>query len=203
MVCVVLGTIKYVIGGNDWWYHVKLRVIDETDSATFFLFYRDCYSLTKMTCSDLIAEMDREEEPTIVLRVIGGFVDQTFLFKIDVKNYVNSGFEQSFHVKKKVCVDQDIIAKFKFVAKNSTGLDENLTGTPVQNELADGIVQDLSSKFDNVGVEEKCEDNGSVSTHIEVVFAFSTPVKRGIAQVAGDIDGANTRIRKNIKIEKD
>ncbi|CAI8603500.1 unnamed protein product [Vicia faba] len=70
MVCMVLGTIKHVIGGNDWWYvtcvcgkgvvadskrffcpkcnkhvwsivpryRVKLRVVDETDSATSVLF---------------------------------------------------------------------------------------------------------------------------------------------------------------------
>ncbi|XP_058773373.1 uncharacterized protein LOC131647495 [Vicia villosa] len=148
MVCVVLGTIKHVSGGNDWWYaacvcnkgvvvdsrrlfcpkcdkhiwtiiprfRVKLRVIDETDSATFVLFDRNCYFLTEMTCSDLIAEMDREEEPTIVAKVIGGFVDQTFLFKIDVKNDVSSGYEQSFRVKK-VCAGKDIISKFKSAAK--------------------------------------------------------------------------------------
>ncbi|XP_058731997.1 uncharacterized protein LOC131603620 [Vicia villosa] len=136
MVCVVLGTIKHVIGGNDWWYaahacnrgvvadskrlfcpkcnkhvwtivpryRVKLRVIDETDSATFVLFDRDCCLLTNKTCSDLIEEMDRELEPPIVPKVIGDLVEQTFLFKIDVKNDVNSNFEQSFRVKK-VCAD--------------------------------------------------------------------------------------------------
>ncbi|XP_058725947.1 uncharacterized protein LOC131597257 [Vicia villosa] len=86
MVCVVLGTINHVVGGNDWWYaacvcnkgviadskrffcpkcnkhiwtivpryRIRLRVIDETDSATFVLFDRDCYSLTRKTCLDLI-----------------------------------------------------------------------------------------------------------------------------------------------------
>ena len=48
--------------------------------------------------------------------VIGGFVDQTFLFKIDVKNDVSSGYEQSFRVKK-VCADKDIISKFQSVSK--------------------------------------------------------------------------------------
>ena len=49
-------------------------------------------------------------------KVIGGFVDQTFLFKIEVKSDANSGFEQSFRVKK-VCADQNIITKYKSVAK--------------------------------------------------------------------------------------
>ncbi|CAI8617982.1 unnamed protein product [Vicia faba] len=80
------------------------------------LFDRDCNLLTKMTCSDLITEMDREDEPTIMPRVIGGFIKQTFLFKIDVKNDVKSGFKHSFRVKN-VCADKDIITKFKYVVK--------------------------------------------------------------------------------------
>jgi hypothetical protein len=51
-----------------------------------------------------------------VPRVISDFVEQTLLFKIDVKNDVNSGFEQSFRVKK-VCANQDIVTRFKSVVK--------------------------------------------------------------------------------------
>ncbi|XP_058750104.1 uncharacterized protein LOC131623102 [Vicia villosa] len=195
MVCVVLGTIKHVVGGNDWWYaacvcnkavvvdskrffcpkceqhvwtivpryRVKVRVIDETDSATFMLFDRDCYLLTKITCSNLIAEMDRETEPAVVQRVIGGFVDQTYLFKIDVNNGVNSGFEQSFCVKK-VCADKDIITKFKSVAKNSVDVEDDLAAGVeqndmaagvVQNDMGAGVIQDLNSAVKNsTGVDE-------------------------------------------------
>ncbi|KAL5067893.1 hypothetical protein RYX36_018780, partial [Vicia faba] len=89
MVCVVLGTIKHVIDGNDWWYvacvynkgviadskrffcpkcnqHIwtivprclVVNLINEIEYATFVLFDHDCYLLTKMTCLDLISEMD-------------------------------------------------------------------------------------------------------------------------------------------------
>ncbi|XP_058781239.1 uncharacterized protein LOC131655374 [Vicia villosa] len=198
-------------------FRVKLRVIDETDSATFVLFDRDCYFLTKMTCSGLIAEMDREEEPTIVAKVIGGFVDRTFLFKIDVKNDVTSRYEQSFRVKK-VCDDKDIISKFKSVAKvdntlfqksvdveddltavvvqsdmpagdiqdlnsvvkKNSGVEEVAIGSNVHNELVIGVAWDLSSKFENDGAEDICEDNHSVPEHNEVDHADCNSVKRGI-----------------------
>ncbi|KAL5073869.1 hypothetical protein RYX36_012853 [Vicia faba] len=155
-----------------------------------------------MTCLDLIAEMDREAEPGIVPKVIGGFVDQTFLFKIDVKSNVNSGFEQSFRVKK-VCVDQHIITKFKSVAKTSIGVDDSLSNNQVQSELANGVVRDLSTKFDSVGAEDKSEGNYVVSIDIDSSSADLTHVKRGMVQVAGDDDEAVTRILKTIKIEKE
>ncbi|XP_058746876.1 uncharacterized protein LOC131619844 [Vicia villosa] len=176
MVCVVLGTIKHVIGGNDWryaahacnrgvvadskrlscpkcnkhvWtivtrYRVKLRVIDETDSATFVLFDHDCCLLTNKTCFDLIEEINPELEPPIVPKVIGDLVEQTFIFKIDVKNDVNSSFEQSFRVKK-VCADKDIVTKFKSVVKNSASFEDDLADGVVQSEMASMVVQDLNS----------------------------------------------------------
>ncbi|KAL5080805.1 hypothetical protein RYX36_009226 [Vicia faba] len=192
MICVVLGTIKHIIHGNDWWYiacvcnkgvvvdskrffcpkcnkhiwtivlryRVKLRVIDETNSATFVLFDRYCYLLTKITCSDLIAEIDRNS--------------------VDVDDDLTAGVVQSYMI---VGVIQDLNS----VVKNFAGVDEILTGAHVQK----------------VGAEDKCEDIDYVSTHIEVDYEDCIPVKRGIMEVAGDIDGGNTRILKNIKIEKD
>ncbi|XP_058727020.1 uncharacterized protein LOC131598436 [Vicia villosa] len=141
MVCVVLGIIKHVIGGNDWWYaawvcnkgllqipkgcstltvismyRVKFRVIDENDFATFVLFDRDCCLLTKKTCPDLFKEMHHELEPTSVPRVIGDLVKQTIPFKIYVKNDVNSTFDHSFR-DRKACAEKDIVTKFKSVVK--------------------------------------------------------------------------------------
>ncbi|CAI8597781.1 unnamed protein product [Vicia faba] len=95
-------------------YRIKFRVIDETDFVTFVVFYRDCYLLTKKICVDLIDQMDCDDEPTILPTVIGELVEQIMLFKIVLNNDVNSGFEQSFCVKK-LCPDQEIVAKFKNV----------------------------------------------------------------------------------------
>ncbi|KAL5071147.1 hypothetical protein RYX36_022034 [Vicia faba] len=204
MVCVMLGTVKHVIGGNDWWYHVKLRVIDETNSSIFILFDRDCYLLTKMTCLDLIAEIDGEAEPGIMPKVIGGFVDQTFLFKIDVKSDdsievevdLNAGIVQ-------IDMAAGVIQDLNSVVKTSVGVDDNLSNNPVQSKLANGVGWDLSIKFDNVGAEDKSEGNCAVPTDIEPDSADCTSIKRGIIQVAGDDDEANARIMKTIKIEKE
>ncbi|XP_058727856.1 uncharacterized protein LOC131599564 [Vicia villosa] len=234
MVCVVLGTINHVVGGNDWWYaacvcnkgviadskrffcpkcnkhiwtivpryRIRLRVIDETDSATFVLFDRDCYSLTRKTCLDLIEEMDNELEPTIVPRIISGFVEQTMLFKIEVKNDDNSGFEKSFRVKK-VCADKEIVNKFKSVMKNSTGIEDDSAVGVDQRSMDVGVVQDLNSKFQNAIADDMCEDTSSVSKPIGCDAAECSPVKRDFVEVANEDDGSSTRITKNIKIEKD
>ncbi|KAL5101592.1 hypothetical protein RYX36_005919 [Vicia faba] len=234
IVCIVLGTIKHVIGGNNRWYvacvcnkgvvtdskrifctkcekhvwtivpryRIKLMVIDETESATFVVFDRDYHLLTKKTCDDLIDQMDRADEPTILPTVIGELVELTMIFKIIVNNDVNSGFEQSFCVKK-LCFDQDIMAKFKNVIQNFDGVEDDLVVGVVHNEVDVVAVQDMGLKFYNIVVEEKYGDNGSASKLIEEDAAEITPVKRGIDEVADENDGARSKIMKNIKIEKE
>ncbi|KAL5076052.1 hypothetical protein RYX36_015036 [Vicia faba] len=171
-------------------YRIKLRVIDEIDSATFIVFDRDFYLLTKKTRVDLIDQMDRDDDPTIFPGVIGELVEQIMLFKIVVNNDVNSGFEQSFCVKK-LCSDQDIMAKFKKFVQNSGGVKDDLVAGVVHNEVYVVVVQDLDSKFNNIVAEEKYGDNGSASKLIEEDVAESTPVKRGIYEVANENDGAS------------
>ncbi|KAL5064205.1 hypothetical protein RYX36_025942, partial [Vicia faba] len=166
-------------------YRIKIRVIDETDSSIFVVFDRDCYLLTKKICADLIDQMDRADESTIFPTIIGELVEQTMLFKIVVNNDMNYGFEQSFCVKK-LCSDQDIMAKFKNVVQNFGGVEDYLTVGVVHNEVDFVVVQDLGSKFDNIVTEEKCGDNGSASKLIEEDATESTPVKRGIYEVADE-----------------
>ncbi|KAL5069339.1 hypothetical protein RYX36_020226 [Vicia faba] len=59
------------------------------------------------------------------------------------------------------------------------------------------------SKFENIVAEKKYGDNGLACKFIEENDAESTPVKNGIDEVADENDGANSRITKNIKIEKE
>ncbi|KAL5097340.1 hypothetical protein RYX36_001667 [Vicia faba] len=182
-------------------YRIKLEVIYETDSATFVVFDHDCYLLTKKMCTDLIDQMDRADELTILQIVIGELVEQTMVFNIVVNNDVNYGFEQSFCVKK-LCPYQDIVAKFKNVVRNFGGVEDNLAGGVVHNDIDVAMVQDLGSKFENITIENKCGDNGSASKLIEENVAKNAPVKRGIDEVVDENDETNSRITKNIKIEK-
>lgn len=102
-----------------------------------------------------------------------------------------------------VCDGHEFEAKMLCSAVEMVLMDENSSNNPFQSEIADGVVWDLSSNFDNVGAEEKCEGKCSMSTHIEVDSVDDTPVKRGIVHVVGDIDGVSIRILKNIKIKND
>ncbi|XP_027905872.1 uncharacterized protein LOC114165449 [Vigna unguiculata] len=51
---VVKATIKHVLDHDDWWYKLKLRVIDATDSTTFVVFDRDAGAMLKKSCSDIL-----------------------------------------------------------------------------------------------------------------------------------------------------
>ncbi|KAL5070076.1 hypothetical protein RYX36_020963 [Vicia faba] len=118
------------------------------------------------------------DEPTILPTVIGELVEQTMLFKIFVNNNVNFGFEQSFCVKK-LCLDQDILAKFKNDVQNSGGVEDDLATSVIHNDINVVVVQDLGSKFENIVTEEKYGDNGSLSKLIEENVTEITSVKRG------------------------
>ncbi|XP_058760711.1 uncharacterized protein LOC131634046 [Vicia villosa] len=96
-------------------FRVKLKVIDETDSSTFVLLDRDCYFLTKMTCSDLIAEMDRHEQS---FRVKKKSIDDDLAVGV-VQSDMFAGAIQDLNS----------------IVKKNTGVEEITIGSPVQNEL--------------------------------------------------------------------
>ncbi|XP_073220419.1 uncharacterized protein [Cicer arietinum] len=108
MVCVVFGTVKHILGEGDWWYgacvcnkgvvieskgyRIKVRVVDDIDSATFVIFDHDGISLTNKSCLNLLHEMDQDPQSDTVLKEIGDLVEKQLLFKIEAKNDVNSNF---------------------------------------------------------------------------------------------------------------
>nr|XP_027188649.1 uncharacterized protein LOC101503811 [Cicer arietinum] len=103
---------KHILGEGDWWYgacvcnkgvvieskryHIKVRVVDDTDSATFAIFDHNGISLTNKSCLNLLHEMDQDPQSDAVPKEIGDLVEKQLLFKIEAKNDVNSNFEKSF-----------------------------------------------------------------------------------------------------------
>ncbi|XP_073222373.1 uncharacterized protein [Cicer arietinum] len=77
-------------------YHIKVRVVDDTDSATFAIFDHNGISLTNKSCLNLLHEMDQDPQSDAVPKEIGDLVEKQLLFKIEAKNDVNSNFEKSF-----------------------------------------------------------------------------------------------------------
>ncbi|XP_027192334.1 replication factor A protein 1-like [Cicer arietinum] len=178
-------------------YRIKVRVVDDTDSATFVIFDHDGISLTNKSCLNLLHEMDQDPQSDTVPKEIGDLVEKQFLFKIEAKNDVNSNFEKSFRVKK-LCGDLDIIKKFKYVAveKVDAGLDNDIEG---------GVTNDLNNKFEEEATDDKYQVPNSVHVPIPVEYDSDdcTPLKRGFIEVADDNDGVNSKNVKNVKIEKE
>ncbi|XP_027191019.2 uncharacterized protein [Cicer arietinum] len=143
-------------------YRIKVRVVDDTDSATFVIFDHDGISLTNKSCLNLLHEMDQDPQSDTVPKEIGDLVEKQFLFKIEAKNDVNSNFEKSFRVKK-LCGDLDIIKKFKYVAveKVDAGLDNDIEG---------GVTNDLNNKFAEEATDDKYQVPNSVHVPVPVEY---------------------------------
>ncbi|XP_039687358.1 uncharacterized protein [Medicago truncatula] len=91
-------------------YSIKVRVVDDSDCATFVLFDRDATMLFNKSCADIL-ETHRADEGVLPTE-IGALVNCTYLFKVEFKTAISPRFEQSFRVKK-VCTDGVIINQFK------------------------------------------------------------------------------------------
>ncbi|QCD87070.1 Nucleic acid-binding [Vigna unguiculata] len=107
-------TIKHVLDHDAWWYKLRLRVINATDSTTFVVFDRDASAMLKKSCSDIL---DLQDKNTVVGNLPKEFevlIDKTYMFKVECKNDYNSKFDQSFRVKK-VCMDEKVIKSFSDV----------------------------------------------------------------------------------------
>ncbi|KAL5056941.1 hypothetical protein RYX36_028545 [Vicia faba] len=116
----------------------------------------ECLNLSQCKTIEELKDCQDDVQPTILPIVIGELVEKTMLFKIVMNNDVNSGFEQSFRVKK-LCLYQNI---------NFGGVEDDLAVVVVHYDINAGVVQDLDIKFENIATEEKYGDNGSASKHI-------------------------------------
>ncbi|XP_061358384.1 replication protein A 70 kDa DNA-binding subunit E-like, partial [Gastrolobium bilobum] len=94
-------------------FSVQVRVVDNTDSASFILFDRDCVSLLGMSAAELRelhfkrgADLDQFPNELNVLN------EKSMLFKINVKQKdLNTNSEPKYQVSK-ICISEDIISAF-------------------------------------------------------------------------------------------
>ncbi|TKY75325.1 replication factor-A carboxy-terminal domain protein [Spatholobus suberectus] len=150
--CVVMGTIKHVLDGEEWWYTtcncnkaIKVRVIDDTDFAIFVIFDHDATSVMKKSCADMIECVNKISRTFSIPKVISDLVEKTFLLKVETKNTINPRFDQSYRVKK-LCSNPQIVQKFKLLSSSSKDDDcgQDSLNEPVLNGV---IVQDLMGRF--------------------------------------------------------
>ncbi|XP_061359068.1 uncharacterized protein LOC133303206 [Gastrolobium bilobum] len=129
-------------------FSVQVRVVDNTDSASFILFDRDCVTLLGMSASDLRelqykSGADLEHYP----KEFDVLVDKSMLFKINVrKNNFDSYSEPKYQVSK-VCTDETIMSSF---IKSATELnDETLFDQAFDNDIVaaeNGRAADVASQ---------------------------------------------------------
>ncbi|MCH79892.1 replication protein A 70 kDa dna-binding subunit [Trifolium medium] len=93
-------------------YCMKVRVMDDTDSATFVIFDKDASSLFNMSCADMLGATQKNGGVGVVPPQMASLVDKTWLFKVETKPSSNPRFEQTFRVRK-ICTDNAIIKQFK------------------------------------------------------------------------------------------
>ncbi|MCI24148.1 ATP-dependent DNA helicase PIF1, partial [Trifolium medium] len=91
---------------------LKLRVMDNTDMATFVVFDKDASSLFNISAADMIHQAQRNAVVGVVPPQIIDMLESTWLFKVETKPSSNPRFEQSFRVRK-ICTDRDIIKMFR------------------------------------------------------------------------------------------
>ncbi|KAG4924732.1 hypothetical protein JHK87_050272 [Glycine soja] len=82
----VFGTVKHVVDDEEWWYCIKVRVIDESDSATFVIFDRDATILFSKSCANMFETYKKRGLAETFPREIINLVDRSFLFKVEPEN---------------------------------------------------------------------------------------------------------------------
>ncbi|XP_027916000.1 uncharacterized protein LOC114175441 [Vigna unguiculata] len=170
---ILLGTIKHILGEDDWWYtaclcnkavypdskiyRIKIRVIDSSNPTTFMLFDRDATTIFKKSCADMLETHDKMNASGNLPKEFDQLVDKSLLFKVESRNDHTFKLEQSFRVKK-VCVDDDIIQKFNDSSMKSVdvyaGNDEfSRQKQHVVNESTVDIAEDLLVIFTKETIE--------------------------------------------------
>lgn len=140
-------------------YCIKVRVIDQTDCATFVIFDRDAILLfNNKSCSEIFESHEKNSAQGSFPKEILDLVDRTFLFKVEYKDVVSSKFEQSFRVKK-LCNDTTIMNKFISLVTKSVS--DNGSSQVGKESMLDGsnieLVQDLMPKFSYAVVDNESQ----------------------------------------------
>lgn len=182
-------------------YMIKVRVIDETDSATFVIFDRDAALLLKKTAADMIESMGSDESETLP-KEISSLVESTFLFKVETNISTDARFEKSYRVRR-ISNDVELLKKFTGVPTEATVVEGSFEA--VENAENDSSVnQNLLKKLGDsevVGTKDVDAKKAVDLTSDEVDVA---PAKRS-CPFEGEGSGGNgpVKLLKNIKVEKD
>ncbi|KAL5062574.1 hypothetical protein RYX36_024311 [Vicia faba] len=184
IVCIVLGTMKHVISGNNWWYAACVYnkgVV--TDSKGFSAL--SAKSMFGQLCQGTIKHVIGGNDWWYVACVYnkGVITDSKRIFCTKCEKHVWT-IVPRYRIKLRVIdetdstifvvFDRDCYLLKKMYADlidqmdcNSGGVKDDLAVGVVYNDIDSVVVQDLGNKFDNIAAEEKCGDNGSESKLIE------------------------------------
>ncbi|RHN51699.1 putative nucleic acid-binding protein [Medicago truncatula] len=182
-------------------YMIKVRVIDETDSATFVIFDRDATLLLKKTAADVIESMGSDESGTLP-KEISSLVESTFLFKVETNISTDARFEKSYRVRR-ISNNVDLLKRFTGVPTEAPVVEGSFEA--VENAENDSSVnQNLLKKFGDskvIGTKDVDAEKAVDLTNDEVDV---TPAKRS-CPFDGEGSGGNgpVKLLKNIKVEKD
>ncbi|XP_061355220.1 uncharacterized protein LOC133299753 [Gastrolobium bilobum] len=147
-------------------FSVQVRVVDNTDSASFILFDRDCVTLLGMSASDLRElQYKRGADLEHYPKEFDVLIDKSMLFKINVrKNNFDSYNEPKYQVSK-VCTDETIMSSF---IKSATELnDETLFDQAFDNDIVaaeNGRAADVAS--------QTCESADPVNDSLSMILCI-------------------------------
>ncbi|KAJ1378505.1 Nucleic acid-binding, OB-fold [Sesbania bispinosa] len=141
-VFVTIGTVK------DIEYSIQLRVVDETDSASFILFDKEASNFLKIPAYELrtsyIAKNRHPEE-------IDSFKDKKFLFKVQVKIQDMESIVPYVISISRLCFEDNIIASFekKYQIEEVALIQDNSELLSQFTESSDLLKDNLSVSCDN------------------------------------------------------
>ncbi|CAJ2664860.1 unnamed protein product [Trifolium pratense] len=191
---------------------VKVRVMDDTDSAIFVIFDKEASSIFNMTCADMIQNGENDVGERIVPPQIDEtLIDQTWLFKVEAKPFQNPRFEQSFRVRK-ICTDESIIKEFKdkwdnedAVYLKNTNEDGSLS-TLLEKGKDDYVVGSsnvLCEEFENFsGDSDKGKGLIVGRTTVDVSQDLMTKFSSAIVNLGDDFDSTPLCIKPKTSIVK-
>ncbi|XP_061344002.1 uncharacterized protein LOC133289977 [Gastrolobium bilobum] len=185
--CITYGTIKAIES------KVQVRVVDNTDSASFLMFDRDCVSLLGMSADELCelhfkrgADLDQFPEELNILN------EKSMLFKINVKQKdLNSYSEPKYQVSK-ICISEDIISAF--IKSLIDPSDETIFDNARENKVV------TSEPEKAADVESQTCDSADVG---DISLTMLTPVINSHDSIAGEFKFSAIRMAKKIKLEKE
>ncbi|XP_057432787.1 uncharacterized protein LOC130725586 [Lotus japonicus] len=92
-------------------YQIKLRAIDDKDSAALVIFDREASIMLNKSCADLIQILDKNGSLHTPPNEILQLAEKTFLFKVEIKQNRMSNYEACYPVKR-LTDDVGLIQKF-------------------------------------------------------------------------------------------